>query len=427
MMRRALLLLYSLSPGLAKLSGVDAFFGVGLLLLMAYLALLPTTRPAGGAMTTAVRFAIFFFVAYGLVLGVSLWLAGVADPRALLVGSLGFLVPLFALAAAGPERAGLLLRDLPGVALVHAVLALVLYPPWRPDIAALQRIGDTLLEGTMAFRLSSVSGSLALSTVMTVAFALSLQRHMSCPPGSAGSRRAWTAALLFLCCGFLSLQRAAWIALGLVWLVAMLGAMSPRRRSVLSLLVAACVPAVAAVLLVELPADALEILVERFGTLTGGGEIGVVAERADQWLNALYNLRKLPTGHGTGQIGQPVRETGPLTGGLPVYDGDYFRIVSEYGAFGLALVLLIAAGTLRALMRLVPLGRHPRPEGHAILPAALLGIALQGIGTNVTELYFANAVFWALWIQSWQSPDGMQPAVGSCPPFARSITGATAR
>lgn len=425
-MRRTLLLAYSLSPGFAKLSGIDAFFGIGLVVLVIYAALLPKPITKSGSTTTIVRIVMFAFVAYGLLLGLALWLADLANIRAYLIGTLTFLMPLLAVAAAGPERSAALLQDVPAVAIVHAVLALAIYPTFSPDISLLKQTGEILLEGTFAFRLSSVSGSLAFSTLMTVAFAVSLQHYTSSERGSMKSRVAWSSALLFLCCGFLSLQRAAWIALALAWLIALLFAEPRRRGSIFLLLAAAIAPAAVALMFVDIPQDAVDIIFDRFATLAGAGEIGVVAERADQWLNALYNLRELPTGHGPGQIGQPVRETGPLTGGLPVYDGDYFRIISEYGAFGIAMVLLIAVGTLRSAFKSILLNGCQQMASHAILSVALLGITLQGIGTNVTELYFANTLFWALWMQSWQSSRIRPAETYSRLPRSTHVTGAPA-
>ncbi|GMV44671.1 MAG: hypothetical protein AMXMBFR66_00690 [Pseudomonadota bacterium] len=399
-MRLLWLLLYSLAPGLAKLAGNDALFAVGLAALAAYfLALEPA--PAGGNPDRPwVRLALLAFVAYGLALGAVLLGVGIADSRTMAVGTASFLIPLAMVALAGPWRARILLRDVPPIALVHALLALVIYPATRPDIGLLHRIGDPLLEGTFAFRLASVSGSLAFSVVMVVAFTVSLALHVQTSEGRRAAA-SWWLALLFLFCGFLSLQRAAWLALLLVWAVAVVLARGARRRTAAGVLGALLLPILVVPLAIGLPDYLEQTVADRFETLAGGSDSGLVEERADQWLNVLHNVHAMASGHGPGQIGQAVRERGPVTGGLPVFDGDYFRLVSEYGVAGLALTALMLAGAVGAVRRGVQAAHGQQPIVDALLATATIGLLAQALGTNVTELYFANTLFWALWLQMW--------------------------
>jgi hypothetical protein len=405
---RWLLLAYSLSPALAKLAGVDALFGVGLLLLAVYLLVVQPPPHAWSLRSwlTGLQPGVLLlaFVSYAVLLGGWWCLLGLADTRAALIGGFSFLVPLLMMALAGQQRAKRLLGDLPFVAVVHAALALLMFPPTRPPIEVIETLSETLLAGTAAFRLSSVSGSLALSTCMVVAFAMTLSAFLQSPAGSARSRRHWVLAAVFLLCGFLSLQRAAWLSLATVMLAALAAAPRQRRLGVLAVLGVVVAPLALAVWWVDLPEDAMEVFIDRFATLTGGGEIGAVAERSDQWLNTLFNLRELPVGHGPGQLGQAVRDTGVVTGGLPVFDGDYFRIISEYGPIGMGLVLLLLWGGVRALRRLVGAWGEPAAAHPAIVSATVLSLLLQAVGTNVTELYFANTVFWCVWLQAWQPP-----------------------
>jgi hypothetical protein len=405
---RWLLLAYSLSPAIAKVVGVEALFGVGLLFLAAYLLLVMPARPAHSLRSWLVGLQpgvfLLAFVVYAVLLG-GLWCAlGVADTRAALIGGFSFLVPLSMVAVAGFDRAACLLRDLPFVAVVHAVLALLMFPPTRPPFDVIETLSETLLAGTAAFRLSSVSGSLALSTCMVVAFAMTLSAFLQNRMGSARAWGYWLLASLFLLCGFLSLQRAAWLSLATVLLATLAAAPRQRRLGVVAVLGAVVAPLALAVAWVDLPEDAMVVFVDRFATLTGGGEIGAVAERSDQWLNTIFNLRELPVGHGPGQLGQPVRDSGVVTGGLPVFDGDYFRIISEYGPMGMGLVLLLLWGGGLALRNLLRAVGEPAAAHQLIVSAAVMSLLLQAVGTNVTELYFANTVFWCLWLQAWRPP-----------------------
>ena len=412
---RWLLLIYSMSPAAAKLMGFDALFGLGLLLLIAYFFL---DAPGGNGdcegLAVLPQFSMLAFAVYGTILGLVLVVAQVADSRAVIVGGFSFLVPVLIVGAAGPQRAARLLHDLPFVAAAQALLALVMFSPIRLPFGPIDALSETLLTGTAAFRLSSVGGSLALSTTMVAAFAVAVYQHVHSPQGSPRARHTWQLSALFLVCGFLSLQRAAWLSLALIWIVATVVARSGKRRSVGLLLGVGALPVIAGLLFVDVPRDVIDIFIDRFDSLTGGGEVGAVAERSEQWLNVAYNLRVLPIGHGPGQLGQPIRDSWPTTGGLPIFDGDYFRIVSEYGPAGAGFVALMLAGGVRALAN----GRNHGLPGQGIsgpiLAIATVGLLVQAVGTNVSELYFANTVFWCLWIQNWTTLAPLGPQRNAC-------------
>lgn len=420
-MRRLLrylsLLLYSLAPGIAKLTDIEALFGAGLLFLILYFAL--QAPPSPGRVTAAQRrvaILLLAFVGYAVALGTLQWPADMLHEWTTVVGLLSFVVPLACVAAAGAGRCAQLLDDIPAIAGVHALIALLIYPPLRADVAWLQTASDTLLDGALAFRLASVSGSLAMSTVMVVAFAVALRQHFDCARGRLGSRLAWLGACVFLLCTFLSLQRAAWVALCVVLVVAAIKVPPMRRSSLGAMLVVAIAPLVVAATLIDLPEGALDVVLDRFDTLLGQGEVGAVAERSDQWINVTHNLTQLPLGFGPGQLGQAVRDVQPREDGRAIFDGDYFRIVSEYGFVGIGLTVLVLASLVKALRNMMGALGERRALSDGLLSAAAIGVMLQGIGTNVTELYFANTVFWALLLRQWNSPrHGLKAATVTSP------------
>lgn len=403
---------------MAKLMGADWLFGVGLLLLAAYFSVCKPATFMGDSTSRRhlmPRLPLTLFVIYGVGLGIALCVMRVADVRAATVGAFNFLVPLLIVSVAGPDRAARMLYDLPFVAVAHAVLALLMYAPLRPPIELIESLSETLLTGTAAFRLSSVSGSLALSSVMVAAFAVAVRRLVTVSNSGTGTWRTWVAAALFLICGFLSLQRAAWLSLAAILLAGLIAAAPNRRIAVMSLLAVLIAPIFAALLLMDIPEDAVDIFKDRFATLTGGSETSAVGERSGQWLNVFQNFWTLPIGHGPGQLGQPVRDFGPVTGGLPIFDGDYFRIVSEYGPVGVALVLILVAGAWRALKIAIQALARRRQRADLVIAAAVLGLLLQCVGTNVTELYFANAVFWSFWLQVWTARKPVFAATNTAP------------
>jgi hypothetical protein len=403
MLRRLLLLAYSLAPGLSKVTGNEVWFGMGLLAATGYFLNafeLPRRRTPGMAITLATLVA---FLAYALVLGFVLWVTGDIHERGLVIGSMVFLLPLLLGVMCSATTRERLLQDLPAIATVHALIALAIYPPTRPPLGWVDAIADPILEGTFAFRMASVSGSLAFATMMTVALGVVASEWISTP---ADRRVRWVLhaqLVLFTVCAFLTLQRAAWVAIVLIFLAAWIGARG-RRLGLLALVAVTTAPFVAALFMISDAGDLLDLLITRLDTLLGSSEEGAVAERAGQWLNAWLNVQRMPLGFGPGQVGQPVRDVDTPLEGLPVVDGDYFRIVSEYGVMGVALVLLIGCTALVAVHLSLRLG-HAQADRRrdALLAVAFVAVCIQGLGTNVTELFFVSSLFWALMLRTWQS------------------------
>jgi O-Antigen ligase len=399
--RLTLLLFYSLSPGFAKVSGIELLFGAGILSLCGYFLLVrPGPATAARDRTGGVfRYALLAVVPYIAVLAAWLLALGMVHDRLVAVGVFTFVAPLAIVTIAGPGRARQLLRDTPAIAAIHAVLALLIYPPLRPGFDAIESIGQVLMEGTAAFRLSSVSGSLAMSGFMVVAFSMAMKEWLEAPPASHAARLNLAGAALFLFCGFMSLQRAAWLALMLVISAALLALPNKRRLAVAWVILVAFAPLALGLASVDLPPEIVDLVIDRFGTITGGGDDSAVSERSGQWVNVFGNFLTQPFGYGPGQLGQAVRDAEPYSGGLPIYDGDYFRIVSEYGAGGILLILIVVVLALKAFRMISAARKGETTPGQVFIAGAALGLMLQAVGTNVTELYFTNALFWALLLQ----------------------------
>jgi len=414
---RAVLILGSLVPGLAKATGHQAWFGVGIVCFAVYLFWPGATHvPA-----ISRRFALVMawqctFVLYALGLASLLWWFDAAHDQALMIGILLSVVPLMLCLTAGTKARVRLVKDLPAVGTAHALIALVIYPAWRPDWGPLHAVAELILDGTMAFRMASVSGSLGFATLMMAAMAVSMSTLVG--PSIAPRERgvAFGQSLLFLGCGFLTLQRAAWLALVLIWCVALHTGHGRRRPvALLGLIVSAA--ALTMLVMVEQAADLFELIGERLASLTDAGE-GAVAERADQWLNAWRNLIAMPAGFGPGQVGQPVRDvTSPLPG-LPVYDGDYFRLISEYGVFGVAQVVFLILTAVLAISIVMGRGLEAKicRAQRSLIAAGVLGLLLQCLGTNVTELYFVSIIFWAMILLLWDKAK-------ACPVRCCGLTG----
>ena len=100
------------------------------------------------------------------------------------------------------------------------------------------------------------------------------------------------------------------------------------------------------------------------------------------------NVINYPLGTGVGQVGQVAR-----VGGWSVFkacaDGDYPRIFSETGIPGglFYVFLFITAGLLYIRSKF---------DNKAVKTGffVFLGVSAQMIGSNVTEFYFVNFLYW---------------------------------
>ncbi len=104
------------------------------------------------------------------------------------------------------------------------------------------------------------------------------------------------------------------------------------------------------------------------------------------WLGAINNIQSNPLGLGLGQVGLVAVSQG-LNAEHGVSDGDYFRIVSESGVFSIVFLTFALALILTARLK-------AKTELEKYLSWIPLGVAIQMIGSNVTEFYFSNYLFW---------------------------------
>jgi hypothetical protein len=130
----------------------------------------------------------------------------------------------------------------------------------------------------------------------------------------------------------------------------------------------------------------VDSLTSRYEDQLGEQAIG---ERQSQWEDGLDNMIKYPFGTGVGQVGQVSRVGSGWSPFNPCADGDYPRIFSETGVPGLLfyLFLFFMAGTLffysKLDLKAVKTGLF-----------VFIGISAQMIGSNVTEFFFVNFLYW---------------------------------
>jgi O-antigen ligase len=104
------------------------------------------------------------------------------------------------------------------------------------------------------------------------------------------------------------------------------------------------------------------------------------------WLNALEQFKKNIFGLGAGQGGW-ISYIHDVNTNIVVTDGDYFRILLESGIFGI-IVFCYLIGIV--LLRFIRNGDSKVKYFYWFSVAS----GIQMVGSNITELYYANFAFW---------------------------------
>ena len=104
------------------------------------------------------------------------------------------------------------------------------------------------------------------------------------------------------------------------------------------------------------------------------------------WLTAIENFKSNPLGLGAGQGGW-ISYIQDVNTSIVVTDGDYFRILLESGIFGIIVfIYLIGIIILRFIRK--------RESGIKYFYWFSIASGMQMVGSNITELYYANFAFW---------------------------------
>jgi len=182
----------------------------------------------------------------------------------------------------------------------------------------------------------------------------------------------------------LSLQRSAWLAA----LLAILVSTAVNFRSIGYKKISTIVVFVGLLVsvLIHLGSNEdFDILFSRFSEF--GKE--AASERSSQWIGGIKNFIAFPQGAGVGQVGQisARHENNPLLNLVP--DGDFIRIISEIGLPGLLFYLFVFIFLFYSLSTL-----KSNDTKKIIVLSLVLGYSLQMVGSNITEFYFTNFIYW---------------------------------
>lgn len=256
----------------------------------------------------------------------------------------------------------------------HCIVAIILYPPFQ-IVPKDSPVVKALTEGVAIGRMSSVSGSLGFGNLILTGVILSIFIYRKFLP-------------LILFCWLFSGQRSAWVGgvLGIL-VVLFLNAKSGDLKKSLKIFILMILGMLMLFIFLNniLNID-LSFIIYRLSEL--GNASG---ERSEQWVNGLMNFKDIPIGAGPGQAGQvAARYEQNLMGIRGVPDGDYFRVMSEFGIGG----LLFYFSLIIIFIILIIVGKldyHGR-----IVTGIMAGNLFQMIGSNISEFFYTNFVFWII-------------------------------
>lgn len=261
------------------------------------------------------------------------------------------------------------------VAIVHSVIGILLYPLF-PFHKLYYSLFLTLNENVMAARMASVSGSLGFGILMNVGLSIQIFRVYI---EKKRSLKEMLILGLFISTTFLSLQRSAWLAA--VFNILFIVFLELKKGKIGMLL--KIVYGGSALIAITLLNLSSEVIVSRITTF----DISAVMERSDMWIGAIENFVRFPSGIGLGQVGQVARFA-PNNNVNGVTDGDYFRILSELGLIGMVVVIVYLVYHLYAMVKC-------KKDSFVTLTILILNsFFIAMIGSNATEFYFVNFIFW---------------------------------
>ncbi|MCD7973497.1 MAG: O-antigen ligase family protein [Candidatus Azobacteroides sp.] len=367
-----LLLLYSLLPGFAKLIGnqLPMIFNIPILI-----ALFLTNQKK--IKLRRIDNYVLAFIGYAIFISLISLFYLPSQPVTIFMGIYMYIIPILGYFFAYLLDFNEVIKALKVIAITHVLFAIFIYPltPIYPYIAVFASLFRT---GVFGERMTSVSGSLGLSSLMLICFA--------CFFFNLKTIKDIIILLLTLIGLIFAQQRGAWLGAILILVVNGLELIKTGHFKIKSsTLSRGFLIFVFGIVLIASGVFKVESLIERYQDPFGEQAVG---ERQNQWEDGFDNLFRYPLGTGVGQVGQVAR-----VGGWSAFkacpDGDYPRVFSETGTPGVLFYVLIF--TLVAFIFF-----YSKFNNIAVKTGffVFVGLSVQMIGSNVTEFYFVNFLYW---------------------------------
>lgn len=362
-----LLLLYSLLPGFSKVFNSDLFMLMYVPLILYWLV-----KYKLHFFSMDIPFILFFVFVflYSLIICVDYK----TNKTSIFLGFGLDFVPMLGFFAFRGRNLRFLFKSIVLIVFIHSIIGIYLYPMFRLANFS-SPIIKALVDGVAFGRMASVSGSLGFGNLVLIGFVIAFyfNKKMAC---------------FFILPLIFSAQRSAWMG-GLIT-VALYMFFLFKRGKILSIYKFIFVITLAFIVLFFIIQRFVDFdfsfILSRFENLfNGASENGNV--RMKLWQNGIDNFLSNPMGTGIGQVGQVgTRYAASVYKVCP--DGDYFRMLSEYG-----INFLIFFEIVVFLFMILPFVLCEDKTQQCLYTISFV-TAVQLIGSNVTEFYFDNFLFW---------------------------------
>jgi hypothetical protein len=362
-----LLLLYSLLPGFAKIFDQQAFFLLNLPIISLLLY-----RHRGNITIKKIDVIFIFLFGYVFFQSIFSFFSPHINQNALYMGIFMYLIPFVGFFYSKAVDFNVFSENMLKIVLIHCFFGIILYPAFG--------LGDflgnfyiKLNEGVAFGRMSSVSGSLGFANLMFVGFVVAYH-----------GKKSKLYLIIIGICLLMSLQRSSWLAA--IFAIMISTIVNCKKVGIKKVAVFTMFLFISVFALIRLASnDDFDILFSRFSEF--GKE--AASERSEQWLGGIDNFLSFPQGAGVGQVGQISAryENNPLLHLVP--DGDFLRVISEIGIMGLLFYLIVLVFLVYSLTTL-----KTYHTNKTIIVSLIFGYSIQMIGSNITEFYFTNFIYW---------------------------------
>lgn len=364
-----LLLLYSLLPGIYKVLGNNQLimlFSIPIVLILLFFA-----RREYKVIKLDIIFIVFF--SYIILQSILWFFSPWVNRMGILMGIYLNIFPMLGFFISRSIDFKIFKDIILYVVLVHCIIGIVLYP-FFGIVNANSPIVKSLTEGVAYARMSSVAGSLIYGNLMLIGFIISFF-----------TKRKYLPLILF--CLVFNAQRSAWLAAAFSILVYLLFLLkSSGVKKFITYIVSFSLAAIVIISLVSNYIDFdVDFMLARFTSI---GEAS--SERDGQWISGIENFISYPLGTGVGQVGHVAvryEEATSVYKGVP--DGDYFRLLSEYGFVGGLFYLFIILSVFLSFIYIKRIDK-------IFIVTLIAGNLIQMIGSNISEFYFTNFIYWII-------------------------------
>lgn len=363
-----LLLLYSLLPGIYKILGNQNLMLVSLPILV--ILFIKDTKHI-----SLKRFDIFFifYFVYIFALSCVQYFSPKTNQLAILMGFFLDIIPMVGFFYSRKISFEKFVQILVVIAIVHLIIGIFLYPLFGLNYL-LGDLTPIFLEGIAINRMSSVSGSLGFASLMMMSSMCALYYSKRC-------------FFLLLVGVIFASQRSGWLAV--LWAIFFYIFVNMKRKQFAPLGIAliACFSFICVmwVIVDKMDIDLL-FFYNRLGDIADA-----TSERDSQWIGGVKNFIQMPIGLGAGQVGQVAsRYTAGNYSFVP--DGDYFRILSEFGICGGGFYLICIILFFLSLITLKGTASNKR----VCILSIVGGLFIQMVGSNISEFYFNNFIYWCV-------------------------------